>query len=66
MLVQAGVEHRCAGAEDACDEEMLGSLAGGHAGKGGGEVTSNGLLVAGGEGVGLSRESQVAGKCIGV
>ena len=33
MLVQAGVKHRCAGAEDACDEEILGSLAGGHAGK---------------------------------
>ena len=31
MLVQAGVKHRCAGAEDACDEEILGSLAGGHA-----------------------------------
>lgn len=33
MLIQAGVKHRCAGAEDACDEEKLGSLAGGHTGK---------------------------------
>ena len=33
VLIQAGVKHRCAGAEDAYDEEMLGSLAGRHAGK---------------------------------
>jgi hypothetical protein len=32
MLIQTGVEHRCAGSEDACDEEILGSLAEGHAG----------------------------------
>ena len=32
MLIQTGVEHRCARAKDACDEKILGSAAGGHAG----------------------------------
>ena len=30
MLIQAGVKHRCAGAEDACNEKILGMLAGKH------------------------------------
>ena len=55
MLIQAGVKHRCAGAEDACNEKILGMLAGGHAGKKEGEVTSCWLSVC--RGVSMSAGS---------